>query len=255
MRRVRICVTNKREVVERMSAAEYAQKISEIHRADTYESLRDDILYFRRTPGEPLSENRLAAQFGISRTPVRDAIARLASEGLVEVFPQRGSAVSRISAQRVREFLFMREVLECAVVERAARNFTSSDAAQFARSIEKQRERFSESDGQGVLEEDQAMFRALYIRCGLGGVWDSYRMLQGDTQRVLYLVASYFSYRRAPEQMYGFEMRLTAHRQLLDALSTHDGNAAVRITQEWSAQTLRDLEMLEHTFPHYFERP
>lgn len=237
-----------------MSAADCAQKLSDVHRADTYESLRDDILYFRRTPGEPLSENRLAAQFGISRTPVRDAIARLAGEGLVEVFPQRGSAVSRISSQRVRQFLFMREVLECAVVERAARDFTSSDADALARSIEKQRERFAASDGQGVLEEDQAMFRALYARCGLEGVWDSYRMLQGDTQRVLYLVVSYFSYRRAPEQMYGFEMRLTAHRQLLDALSTHDGNAAVRITQEWSAQTLRDMEMLEHTFPHYFER-
>ena len=235
-----------------MSVSEASQRQGEVYRSDTYETLRDDILYFRRTPGEPLSENRLAAQYGISRTPVRDAIAKLAWEGLVEVFPQRGSAVAHISAKRVREFMFMREVLESAVMERAARAFTASDARHFERSIEKQRELFAASDGQGVLEEELSMRRCVYSSCGLENVWESYRMLQGDTQRVLYLVVSYFSYRRAPEQMYGFEMRLTAHRQLLDALAAHDAEAAVRMTHEWSEQTLRDMEMLEHTFPHYF---
>ena len=235
-----------------MAASGADVRQGEIRRAGVYEALRDDILYFRRTPGEPLSENRLAAQYGISRTPVRDAVARLAGEGLVEVFPQRGSAVSRIFPDRVREFLFMRRVLEEAVMERAALNFTPEDGQRFARSIEKQRERFAASDGQGVLEEESAMFRAVYESCGFDGIWDSYRLLQGDAQRVLYLIVSYFSYRRVPEQMYGFEMRLTAHRQMLDALTGHDAPAAVRMTDEWSERTLRDMEMLQRTFPHYF---
>ena len=55
--------------------------------------------------------------------------------------------------------------------------------------------------------------------------------------------------------MYGFEMRLTAHRQLLDALSGHDAAAAVRMTDEWSERTLRDMEMLSSTFPYYFTQP
>lgn len=238
-----------------MAVSEPAAKQTEIHRADTYEALRDDILYFRRTPGEPLSENRLAAQYGISRTPVRDAVAKLASEGLVEVFPQRGSAVSRISPKRVREFVFMRRVLETAVMERAAACFGPEDARRFEESVERQRQMFAASDGQAVLEEEAGMYRAVYERCGFEGIWDSYRLLQGDTQRVLYLTVSYFSYRRAPEQMYGFEMRLTAHRQLLDALSGHDAAAAVRMTDEWSERTLRDMEMLSSTFPHYFTQP
>ena len=74
--------------------------------------LRSDILYARLRPGEALSENSLAASLNISRTPVREAIQRLAREGLVQVLQQRGSYVALLSLRRIRDALFVREAVE-----------------------------------------------------------------------------------------------------------------------------------------------
>ena len=80
--------------------------------------LRSDILYARLRPGEALSENSLAASLNISRTPVREAIQRLAREGLVQVLPQRGSYVALLSLRRIRDALFVREAVETEIVRR-----------------------------------------------------------------------------------------------------------------------------------------
>ena len=85
---------------------------------DAYRYLRRRIIDFTLLPGEFLSENALAAQMGTSRATVREAIARLAEEGCVEVFPQRGTQVNRISINRLRHAVFLRTVLEESVLRR-----------------------------------------------------------------------------------------------------------------------------------------
>ena len=92
---------------------------SDLARKDIFQTLRANILSCDFKPGEALSENALAAAFGVSRTPVRDALAKLSACGLIDTFPQRGSAVSMISHSRVRELAFMRAVLEKAVIRQA----------------------------------------------------------------------------------------------------------------------------------------
>ena len=78
--------------------------------------LRENIISLDLAPGSMLSEKELAAEMGLSRTPVREALIELTRGGVVEVFPQRGSAVALIDPEQVEEARFMREVLECAVV-------------------------------------------------------------------------------------------------------------------------------------------
>ena len=84
-------------------AAQSAVSTDVYSRDTVYQRLRGQIIDFTLLPGELLSENALAAQMQTSRTPVREAIARLASEHCVEVFPQRGTQVSRISMELVRQ--------------------------------------------------------------------------------------------------------------------------------------------------------
>lgn len=81
--------------------------------------LREKIVMLELEPGSMVSENELAAELGVSRTPVREALNELSKIGIIEVFPQRGSMVSRIDATRIEEARFTRMVLECAVVELA----------------------------------------------------------------------------------------------------------------------------------------
>jgi GntR family transcriptional regulator, rspAB operon transcriptional repressor len=86
-----------------------------------YAALRRRIRDLEAPPGALLKKEKLAAEFGVSRAPVSEAIARLAEEGLVEVFPQHGSFVAEIRASDLREGLFIRMGLETEAVRLATR--------------------------------------------------------------------------------------------------------------------------------------
>src|SRR5215475_14231705 len=85
-----------------------------------YDSLRRRIRELALPPGAPLRKEEIALELGVSRAPVSEAIARLAEEGLVEVFPQHGSFVAPIRAADVRESLFIRTALETEAMRRLA---------------------------------------------------------------------------------------------------------------------------------------
>jgi DNA-binding GntR family transcriptional regulator len=94
-----------------------------------YEELREEILTWRLRPGTPLSETELAARLGISRTPLRAALARLALEGLVDTSRGRTGVVSDVSVETVTELFELREALETHAARLAARR---GDPAAFA---------------------------------------------------------------------------------------------------------------------------
>src|ERR1700754_4383728 len=77
-----------------------------------FERLRGMIISLDLPPGSPLSRAALAGQFGVSSTPIRDALMRLEEEGLVEVFPQYATVVSRIDVHRAQQAHFLRLALE-----------------------------------------------------------------------------------------------------------------------------------------------
>ena len=77
-----------------------------------YRTLRDDIVAMRMTPGEPINEKAVALKHGMSRTPVREALLRLAGEHLVEIFPQSGTFVTRIPMAALPEAILVRKALE-----------------------------------------------------------------------------------------------------------------------------------------------
>lgn len=92
-----------------------------------YESLKADILVGDLAPGTPISEAERAEALGISRTPVREAMQQLAQEGLIEVFPKRGTFVARLSARDVRESFELREAVETFAARLAAERRTGED--------------------------------------------------------------------------------------------------------------------------------
>src|SRR4051794_33712818 len=87
------------------------------NRRVVYEALRRRVLTLELPPGAALSENELAAELGVSRTPVRESLILLAEEGLIQVFPQVGSFVSRVDPNRVADAQFLREAVELAALD------------------------------------------------------------------------------------------------------------------------------------------
>jgi len=90
-----------------------------------YTFIRDAIVSMELLPGQMISETALADQFGVSRTPVREALIQLANIGFVDVLPQRGTYVSKFSMEKILEARFIREALEVSVVSSLAENVTS----------------------------------------------------------------------------------------------------------------------------------
>ena len=85
-----------------------------------FERLRDTIISLKLPPGSPLSRAALAEQFGVSSTPIRDALMRLDEEGLVEVFAQYATVVSRIDVGLAQQAHFLRQALELEIVRSLA---------------------------------------------------------------------------------------------------------------------------------------
>jgi DNA-binding GntR family transcriptional regulator len=85
-----------------------------------YQRLRDDIVSGLLRPGDQLVEARLAAELGVSKTPVREALIRLQRDGLVSIEPYRGARVLEPSADDVREIVELRELLECHIARQLA---------------------------------------------------------------------------------------------------------------------------------------
>lgn len=96
-----------------------------------YQELEERIVTLQLLPGEVLSEGQLVEALGIGRTPVREALQRLAREGLVVVMPRRGIAVSEIDIKKQLELLKVRRELERLMVKLAAERSNQADRAQF----------------------------------------------------------------------------------------------------------------------------
>lgn len=96
-----------------------------------HESMRDDILWLRVEPGSAIDEVSLATQYGVSRTPIREAVARLASEGLVHNLPNRTSIVAPLVMRKLKALFDMYYLLSRSVVREAADKLSPEQAIQF----------------------------------------------------------------------------------------------------------------------------
>ncbi|MDD9993483.1 MAG: GntR family transcriptional regulator [Rhodospirillales bacterium] len=156
-----------------------------------YLSLRNAIVGLRYAPGEVLRKAEVCEALGVSRSPVSAAVARLAGDGLVDVHPQAGTYVSRISMAEIREGAFIREALELAAIEHVARSATDEQIGLLKRNLRIQRVMLDEDDRTGFYEHDAQMHELLLSFTGyrrLGRISESVRA-QLDRARQLLLPA------------------------------------------------------------------
>ena len=109
--------------------------------------IRNDIIHLRFRPGDPLSENRLAEEFQVSRTPIREALRRLSLEGLVTITPNLGARVADMNLRDFQELIEFRIILERGLARLVARNATAADIVSMKQLNEKiQRENTDDLD-------------------------------------------------------------------------------------------------------------
>lgn len=185
-----------------------------------YELLRQRIVRCELPPGTRLSEASLASELGISRSPVKDALRRLAEEGLVEVRPQVGSFVALASPQRALDILEVRALLEPFAARRAAVRLSDETLAELERSFAKAEAASTPRERElAVWEADDALHYAVARGSGNDEIVRILRGFHDEVKRIRQSTALYAA--RLPAS---FEEM----RAILDALRRRDPDAAER---------------------------
>ncbi|PWC32717.1 GntR family transcriptional regulator [Azospirillum sp. TSO35-2] len=208
-----------------------------------YRDLRDDIVSLKRKPGEPVIEKQVAETYGVSRTPVREAMLKLADEGLVEVFPQSGTFVARIPLGALPEAIAIRRALEEATVRYAAEQATGSQIALLRATLERQREREAAGDMDGFHDADEDFHALLAEISGYPGFWAMTQQVKRQIDR----------YRHLTLPVAGrMSKALAEHTAIVAAIADHDPDRAVAALR----QHLTDLQLgiadVQRANPLYF---
>ena len=154
-----------------------------------YRLLRESIMNFNLRPGETLDETVISEQFGTSRTPVREALILLKNEKLVDILPQKGSKVSYIDLNLVRQGYFTRRVIESALFKETAGSLSMEQLSRLKSNLQLQEREITHGAAMNdyFFELDNEMHRMLYEFSHKMDVWNCVHNIGSHYDRVRYL--------------------------------------------------------------------
>ena len=208
-----------------------------------YGTLKEAILFLHFRPGEILRKPGICAELGVSRSPVSEALARLAAEGLVDVVPQAGTFVARLSMAEVREAAFLREALELAAVERVAQQITEDQLVQLRRTLRLQAALIEDHDFAGFHAADARLHELILSFTGFRRVPVLAETAWVHVNRARQLILP------SPGRM---QATLAEHQAIVAALAAHDPVTARAATKLHLSRLLTALEPLALTRPDLF---
>jgi DNA-binding GntR family transcriptional regulator len=206
-------------------------------------ALRDEIVSMALKPGDVISESDIAARYGVSRQPVREAFIRLAQQGLLLIRPKRATVVKKISPEGVRQSRFIRESIEVEVVRRVAGNPGADAAAILEELIADQERASSAADSRRFHQLDELFHRTLARLAGVEYAWqliDDHKM-QLDRVRFMTLGVSSAQVAIGEHKIIAAKIANGDVAGAEAAMRAHLGRAEILLTQ-----TIND-------FPDYFE--
>jgi len=206
-----------------------------------YAALRAAIIDNALSPGTRISEADVAQQYGVSRQPVREAFITLANEGLLEVRPQRGTFVAKISLQAVMDARFVREAVEADIVKLLAQSPDDALVTELRAQLFRQEELIGGS-ARDFMDADEIFHRTLAEGADKGKAWRVIVEMKAQMDRVRFLSSMHFPVARLIAQ----------HREVVDAIATGDAARAEQFMRQHLQGILIDLPVIEQERPEYF---
>jgi DNA-binding GntR family transcriptional regulator len=209
-----------------------------------FEQLRDDILALTRVPGSELSRQTLQKQFGLSSTPVRDALMRLEEAGLVDVFPQSGTVVSLIDVRLAREAQFLRRSIELEAVRTLAALPDAGLLRDFRATIAEQRKHAAAKNLKRFDDADLVFHKTLYDAAGVPELWAVVRRQSVHIDRI----------RRLHLPVKGKVAQIIRdHTLVVKAIADGNPDLAQTAMRNHLSQSLAFSSELRTRFPAYFK--
>jgi len=208
-----------------------------------YLDLQQQIVTLQLKPGEMLGEQSLADRYGVSRTPVREAVIRLSEERLVDVRPQQGTFVSRLNLALLPEAVVIRQALEGATARHAALLATEKDVARLDDIIAEQRFHRDRSAIDRFMNSDEEFHEAIAAAARLPGVWSYLKPAKVHIDRARWLTVPFLG-RMTPV--------IGEHEEIRNAVARHDPEAAMTMMTAHLEAVIPDIASLKTQFPDFF---
>jgi DNA-binding GntR family transcriptional regulator len=207
-----------------------------------FERLRSMIIALDLPPGAPLSRAMLATQFGVSSTPIRDALMRLEEEGLVDVFPQHATVVSRIDVRRAQQAHFLRQALELEIVRMLALAGDRALVEDLEASITQQQQLATAGAFESFMAADNDFHAQLYAAADKHDLWSLVRSRSGHIDRL----------RRLHLPSPGKAQDIVRHHRLIvQAIGSGQPDEAQTHLRTHVSGTLSDLTTIRARHPEY----
>jgi GntR family transcriptional regulator, rspAB operon transcriptional repressor len=222
------------EPVARESTREYVYRV-----------LKANIMYLKLSPGSVLSEKDMAVLLNVSRTPVREAFIRLSQEYLLDVVPQKGTYVSLIDLEHVKESKFLRETIEKEVIKLACQQFPSDKLVELQTCLALQKKCIQDENPLKFFEFDDTLHSTIFEGCKKTRVWSVIQQLHTHYNRVRMLnVADGHDMPRIWQQ----------HSELIRAIQEQDVQLGIETIYLHINKVTFDLKGLLKDYPDYFKQ-
>lgn len=216
--------------------------VSEAVGPQVYRILREQIIQAKLLPGERISEAEVAKGLSISRQPVREAFIKLSEEDLVQVRPQRGTYVTRISIAAVMDVRFVREAIEADIVRQVAGEHTEDTVRELRAQIARQKQ-VPHDDRAAFLRLDELFHHTLAAAAGRAYAWSVIESVKAQMDRVRFLSVDDMQIGRLIEQ----------HERIVEAIAAGDVDLAERSLRTHLREILKSLPEIARSRAEFFD--
>jgi DNA-binding GntR family transcriptional regulator len=196
------------------------------HVAHIYDSLRSRIISMALPPGALIDEAAILREFRVSRTPVREAIVRLGSEGLVVLLPNKGSQVAPLDIARIRDYLEASRLIQPFVTVLAAKRRTKTDLLEIEAATVAFEEAVQVQDGEAMVMRNRDYHAAIARSCGNELLSAAYTRLLDEALRIARFTLNDHFYTSAENHRSFVDKVVAEHRQMLNAIEQRDIDTA-----------------------------
>lgn len=207
-------------------------------------ALREAILGMRILPGAAISEKEIAEAFGVSRTPVREALLRLAEERLLDIVPQVGTFVSRIRFDGLSDAMVIRTALEGVTVRAAAERADKHDVAALKEIVVRQRAADRARALEVFYSADEEFHQTIAQMAGHPHLWRVVKQEKAEVDRCRLLTLPQPARRKRV---------MAQHAEIVQAIEARDPQAAEAAMAAHLADVLPSIDDLRKAHPSYFE--
>lgn len=216
----------------------------ETAREYAFRVVKHNIISLELTPGSMLSENELAAEIGISRTPVREALIELSKLKVVEILPQKGSRIALIDSRLVEEASYVRLVLEKAIVEMDCDVAKEEDFLALDENLRLQEFYLQYPSKDKQLQLDNDFHKLLFEICRKEFTYDLLSGMMTHFDRV----------RRLSLLVIKDTKTISDHRALVEAIRKRDKELGKEIITKHLSRYKVDEQELKSRYPEYFKK-